>query len=89
MIGIISTGITLLLICIRCCIRLNYNNTPPIRQRGVPTARNPRLAPAQVYSCGNNMATRPTNGIPVHNIREEAPPSYDEAISINTGLPKH
>jgi hypothetical protein len=62
------------MICIRCCIQLNSNNTQSLPRRIPQSAQN------QSYS--------PTNA-PIHNIREDAPPSYAIATNSTTGLPKY
>ncbi|CAF4870899.1 unnamed protein product [Rotaria socialis] len=85
-VAIISSGVLVLSICIRCCVQLNSNNT----QRTVTTVtQNPGHIRVQVYATGNNAPSHSRNIAPVHNIREDAPPSYDAALSSNTEPPKY
>ncbi len=81
LVGIISLGIILFSICLRCCIQINANNS----RRSPISVQNPGTVP--VYSYGNNLPTRSSTAVPVHNIREDAPPSY--AAATSTGLPKY
>ncbi|CAF2680603.1 unnamed protein product [Rotaria sp. Silwood2] len=88
-IGIVGISIAILSICIRCCVQLNSNNTrqtPP----AVPISiQNPGHRRAQVYVTRNNMTARSSTIVPVHCIREDAPPSYAAATSSTTELPKY
>lgn len=89
-ITIISTGILLLSICIRCCVQMSSNNNQRAVSPTVPTSiRNPGHVRVQVYSVGVNGASRSPTCAPVHNIVEEAPPSYAATMSANPAPPKY
>ena len=70
-------------------MQLQSNNTRPI-SLGVPTPiQNPEHVRVQVFSAGNNGVTRPSTMAPVHNLIEDAPPSYAAAVSSTTGFQKY
>lgn len=79
-IGIVSVSIMFLSICIRCCIYANASNNPrPIQRRFI----RPRTIRVRGDPNGNIYGTQPISTIvPVHNIVEDAPPSYEVATSI-------
>jgi hypothetical protein len=66
----VFASITLLSICIRCCIHINATNTRPAPL----VAQHTGPVQVQVHSFANNRAT-----VPVHSIREQAPPTYAAA----------
>ncbi len=74
LISIISSSILVLMICIRCCIQINSNNIQS----------NPRRIPRSAQNRGYSPTTAP-----VHNIREDAPPSYAIATTSTTGITKY
>ena len=68
---------------------MNSNNTQSTPQRVTMPAQNPRHVGVPVHSFTNNFATRPPTAVPVHNIRENAPPSYDSVASMYPGQTKY
>ncbi len=68
------SSILVLMICIRCCIQINSNNTQS----------NPRRIPRSAQNRGYSPTTAP-----VHNIREDAPPSYAIATTSTTEITKY
>ena len=67
-------------------MQLNSNNA---QRTATTVTQNPRHIRVQVYSTGNNAPSQSPNIVPVHNIREDAPPSYAAALSSNTEPPKY
>ena len=71
--GIVFGSITLLGICIRCCIYMNAPQVPRTIPVAVTTTPNGRVVRVRVRQAPNN--------IPVHTAMEEAPPSYAAATA--------
>ncbi|CAF1117966.1 unnamed protein product [Rotaria sp. Silwood1] len=88
-VGIVGISVAILSICIRCCVQLNSNNARQVPPRAPISIQNPGHVRVQVFSAGNNRATRTPTTAPVHCIREDAPPSYAAAISSTTEPPKY
>lgn len=89
LVSIISSGLLLLLVCIRCCIYLSSNNTRATPRRVLISAQNPRLVRVQAHPYPNNLSTGSPTAVPVHIMREEAPPSYIVATSSTIQPPKY
>lgn len=86
--AIVFSAITLLSICIRCCIYCNNQNNP--RTGAVTTVANPRVVRVQVRPTGPNYATmRPPVPAAVHTVVETAPPPYDAVVSAKDQYPKY
>ena len=80
--GIVFGGITLLSICIRCCIYMNAPTPAVPRPIAVTTTPTGRVVRVRVQAQGNPGVVRAGNmGAHVHQVVEDAPPSYAIATS--------
>lgn len=85
---LISTSVGVLFACARWCLRSNSSSARPMpRRRQPPIQRHRRRANLNRLN-GDNFATQSPSTVAVHNIREETPPSYEEATSTTMLLSK-
>ncbi|CAF1083692.1 unnamed protein product [Adineta ricciae] len=88
-IGIVSACIVILSICIRCCIHFNTVNNRRV-PRAVPVfTPTPGQPVYQVHSFSHNFATGRPAAVPVHSMREDAPPTYTAVVSETTPQGKY
>ena len=88
-IGIVSACIVTLSVCIRCCIHLNTVNNRRVPQAVPVYTQTPGQPVYQVHSFTNNFAAGRPVAVPVHTMREDAPPTYTAVVSETTPQGKY
>ena len=88
-IAIISGGILILSVCIRCCIYLSTNKTQPIRRAAPISIGNPSNVQVRVHSTTNYRTAQTASTARVHAVTEDPPPSYTAATAFNSQPPKY
>lgn len=81
--GVVFGSITLLGICIRCCIYMNARPPPRPIPVAVTTTPSGRVIRVRVRPGVTSGVGQVPIGTPVHMAVEEAPPSYAVATSSN------
>ena len=78
---ILSVGLSLLLLCIRWCVWSQRSSAQPVQRRVRPPVRTVRRQRSPQLQA-------PPTSVVVHNVREDAPPSYEEATASTALIPK-
>ena len=84
--AIVLACIIVMGICVRFCALKHSGHSSQSLSSVVP---HPRTVPAHTQYPANYAAMPPSHRTPVHNVTEEAPPSYAAAISMSEQPPKY